>query len=209
MTSICNRSCRWSAAKSFTLKVTIASAWAAIAVATTWRSLASTGSSAGSSTSSTSTSASGKAAVIAATMRSTRFRASPSADRCCIFAKEVPGPFLANACRPLRAKEFVCGQGQQHITRQHGKERARVQYDGKSIIGHHLKIVPADVLTSPDELVQCTASLDLHSLLVDQNVLHQDTPMTSHLAERDLPCLQDTDQKRARDTQHLGRLLRR
>src|SRR6185312_10835930 len=88
---------------------------------------------------------------------------------------------IPRECVPT-TKEFVCGQGQQHITRQHGKERARVQYDGKSIIGHHLKIVPADVLTSPDELVQCTASLDLHSLLVGQNVLHQDTPMTSHLA---------------------------
>jgi len=42
-----------------------------------------------------------------------------------------------DARRRLRAEELVRSQGQQHITRQHGKERARVQYDGKSIIGHH------------------------------------------------------------------------
>jgi hypothetical protein len=88
------------------------------------------------------------------------------------LCKEVPGPFVANTRRPLGAEELVRSQGQQHITRQHGKERARVQYDGKSIIGHHLKIVPADVLTSLDELVQRSAALDLHGLLVGQNVLH-------------------------------------
>src|SRR5262249_15652378 len=71
------------------------------------------------------------------------------------------------------------------------------------------EVVPTHFLAGPYEFIQRGTTLDLHGLLVREYVFHQDASVTAYFSIGNLTCLQNTDQKRARDAEHLGSLVGR